>query len=55
MKQEQVDEEVWSTIRYLDPDEQEKDKETTVASVIATVAILIIVGSVWFLLWLRVN
>jgi len=55
MKEEKVDEEVWSAIRYLDPDEQEKDKETNLASVIATLAILIILGSVWFLLWLRVN
>ena len=55
MEEEKVDLEVWSAIRYLDPDEREKDKQTNVVSVIATLAVLIIVVSVWFLLWLRVN
>ena len=55
MEEEKVDEEVWSAIRYLDPDEREKDKQINVVSVIATLAVLIIVGGAWFLLWLRMN
>ena len=52
MKDEKIDnEEVWSAIRYLDPDEREKDKEANTAAVIAILAILLIIGSVWFLLW----
>ena len=46
-------EEVWSAIRYLDPDEREKNKEGNIASIIATLALLLIVGGVWVLLWLR--
>ena len=48
-------EEIWSAIRYLDPDEQEKDKEVNTATIIATLALLLIVGGVWVLLWLRVR
>jgi hypothetical protein len=56
MEDEMIDkEEVWSAIRYLDPDEREKDKEVNTATIIATLALLIIVGSVWVLLWLRVR
>jgi hypothetical protein len=56
MEDEKIDkEEVWSAIRYLDPDEREKDKEVNSATIIATLALLIIVGSVWVLLWLRVR
>ena len=56
MEDETIDkEEVWSAIRYLDPDEREKDKEVNTATIIATLALLIIVGSVWVLLWLRVR
>jgi hypothetical protein len=56
MKDEKIDkEEVWSAIRYLDPDEREKDKEVNAATIIATLAILLIVGGVWVLLWLRVR
>ena len=52
MKDEKIDnEEVWSAIRYLDPDEREKDKEANTAAVIAILAILLIIGSVWVLLW----
>jgi hypothetical protein len=47
--------EVWSAIRYLDPDEREKDKEANRASIIAILAVLLIVGSVWVLLWFRVR
>jgi hypothetical protein len=36
MEDEKIDkEEVWLSIRYLDPDEQEKDKEGTAATIIA--------------------
>ena len=56
MKDEKIDkEEVWSAIRYLDPDEREKDKQVNTATIIATLALLIIVGGVWVLLWLRVG
>jgi hypothetical protein len=56
MEDEKIDkEEVWSAIRYLDPDEREKDKEVNTATIIATFALLIILGGVWVLLWLRVR
>ena len=56
MEDEKIDkEEVWSAIRYLDPDEREKDQEVNTATIIATLALLIIVGGVWVLLWLRVR
>ena len=56
MKDEKTDkEEVWSAIRYLDPDEREKDKDVNTAAIIATLAILLIVGGIWVLLWLRVR
>jgi hypothetical protein len=48
-------EEVWSAIRYLDPDEREKDKEANTATIMAVLALLLIVGSVWVLLWFRVR
>jgi hypothetical protein len=48
-------EEVWSAIRYLDPDEREKDKEVNTATIIAVLALLLIVGGVWVLLWFRVR
>ena len=56
MEDEKIDrEEIWSAIRYLDPDEQARDKEVNTASIIATLALLLIVGGVWVLLWLRVR
>jgi len=56
MEDEKIDkEEVWSAIRYLDPDEREKDKEVNSATIIATLALLLILGGVWVLLWLRVR
>jgi hypothetical protein len=37
MEDEKIDkEEVWSAIRYLDPDEREKDKEANTATIIAS-------------------
>jgi hypothetical protein len=56
MKDEKIDkEEVWSAIRYLDPDERKKDKDVNTAAIIATLAILLIVGGIWALLWLRIR
>jgi hypothetical protein len=56
MEDEKINkEEVWSAIRYLDPDEREKDKEANTATIIAILALLLIVGGVWVLLWLRVR
>ena len=56
MEDEKIEkEEVWSAIRYLDPDEREKDKEVNTATIIATLALLLVVGGVWVLLWLRVR
>jgi hypothetical protein len=49
MEDEKIDkEEVWSAIRYLDPDEQEKENEVTTTTIIATMAVLLILGAVWF-------
>ena len=56
MEDETIDkEEVWSAIRYLDPDEREKEKEVNTTTIIATLALLIMLGGVWVLLWLRVR
>jgi len=56
MEDEEIDkEEVWSAIRYLDPDQREMDKEANTATIIAILALLLIVGGVWALLWLRVR
>jgi len=56
MKDEKIHkEEVWSAIRYLDPDEREKDKEANAATIIAVLALLLIVGGVWVLLWFGVR
>jgi hypothetical protein len=37
------------------PDEREKEKEVNTATIIATLALLIIVGGILVLLWLRVR
>jgi len=56
MEDEKIDkEDVWSAIRYLDPDERQKDKEVNTATIIGTLALLIIVGGIWVLLWLRIR
>jgi hypothetical protein len=54
---EQVDpQEIWSAIRYLDPeDERDKDKESLTATIVAALVLLFIVCSVCGLLWLRVR
>ena len=55
MENEQVDqEEVWSTIRYLDPDERDKDREAKSATIIAVLVLLLMICGVWVVLWLRV-
>jgi len=55
MENEQVDqEEVWSAIRYLDPDERDKDREAKSATIIAVLALLLMICAVWVVLWLRV-
>ena len=54
MEDEKIDEEeVRLAIRYLDPDEQERDREIRIATTIATLALVLIVGGVWIVLWLR--
>jgi hypothetical protein len=56
MKYEKIGkQEVGSAIRYLDPDETEKDKEAYAATIIAILALLLIVGGVWVLLWFRLR
>jgi hypothetical protein len=56
MEDEKIDkEEVWSAIRYLDPDQREKDKEANIVTIIAILALLLIVSGVWVLLWFRVK
>jgi len=54
MEDEQIDEEVWSVIRYLDPDERDDDNESATTTIIAVFAILLICSGVWVLFWLRV-
>ena len=55
MEDEKIDEqEIWSAIRYLDPDEKDKDQEAAAVTIIALLAILLICSGVWVLLWLRV-
>ena len=60
MEDEKVgQQEVWSAIRYLDPDEKDKDKNknkngaSNAASIIAALALLFIVWAFGLLLWLR--
>ena len=57
MKDQKTDkEEIWSAIRYLDPDERGKDTDAnTATTVIAILALLLIVSGVWVLMWFRVR
>ena len=56
MADQKVDEaEVWSAIRYLDPDEHQTGQETITATTIATLAILVICSGVWVLFWLSLR
>jgi flagellar basal body-associated protein FliL len=53
---EKIDkEEVWSANRYLDPDESEKEKKANVLTIIATLALLLMLGGVWVLFWFRLR
>jgi hypothetical protein len=56
MEDEKIDkEEVWSAIRYLDPDKKEKDEEANIATIIAVLALVLIFGGVWVVLWFRLR
>jgi len=56
IQDEQVnDEEVWSAICYLDPDEQARVRESNVTTVIAVLALWLIVCVVSALIWLQVR
>jgi hypothetical protein len=56
MENEKLDQkEVWTTIRYLDPDERHKNGEVKSAAVLAVLALVLIVCAFWLLLWLRVR
>jgi hypothetical protein len=51
MKHEITDEEIWSAIRYLDPDEKHKDGNY--AETIAILGIVLLLFTVWLLLHFR--
>jgi hypothetical protein len=54
VEEEFVDQrEVWSAIRYLDPDEKDKHERACIDSTAAVLALLIIVCAFGVLLWLR--
>jgi hypothetical protein len=56
MENKQVDQEqVWSAIRYLDPDEGNKNREAKSATIIAVLALLLMICAVRGVLWLRVR
>jgi hypothetical protein len=56
MEDEQVEqEEVWSAIRYLDPDEPEQNGQAKSATIIAVLALLLTACAVGDVLWLRVR
>ena len=53
MEHGQVDqEEVWTAIRYLDPDEGGQDREAKSTTIIAALALLFTVCAVLVVLWL---
>ena len=48
--------EVWSAIRYLDPDESDRDeksKSSDNAAITTVIALLLVFLIVWVLIWLR--
>ena len=55
MEDEKIDEEVWSAIRYLDPDEPGKDRGADPATSLAISVLFLILGGAWILLWLRLT
>lgn len=55
IENEQVDqEEIWSAIRYLDPDGRVQDREAQSATMIAVLGLLLTVCAVGVLVWVRV-
>lgn len=56
MEDEQVNpKDIWSAIRYLDPDKKNTDTDGGIATTVALFALVIIVLAVWVLFWLKVN
>ena len=56
MEDEKLDQkEVWTTIRYLDPDERPKDRELKTATLVAILSLVLVVCAFGLLLWLRVR
>lgn len=55
MGDENTDQErdIWSAIRYLDPDN--KDKESDRATIAAVLALLLMILILWILFYLRLN
>jgi mono/diheme cytochrome c family protein len=54
MKGEKIDpDEVWSAIRYLDPDQKDKGSTKNIAPIIAVLALLLSVCAVLVLFWLQ--
>jgi hypothetical protein len=47
--------EVWSAIRYLDPDEKDREAAGNILTMIAALAVLVSVFAVWAVLWLRIR
>jgi hypothetical protein len=57
MEDEQVNpQEIWSAIRYLDPDDKDTDTVGHTATTVAFLALVIIAWALcWGLLWLKVR
>jgi hypothetical protein len=56
MEDEQVDpQEIWSAIRYLDPEEKDRNTVSNAATIVALLALVILVCAVWGVLWLKVS
>ena len=56
MQHEQLDqEEVWASIRYLDPEAADQDREAKTARRIAVFALLLMLCGVCVVFWLRIR
>ena len=56
MQHEPLDqEEVWASIRYLDPDAADQDREAKTARRIAVFALLLMLCGVCVVFWLRIR
>ena len=56
MQHEQLDqEEVWASIRYLDPEAADQDREAKTARRIAVFALLLMFCGVCVVFWLRIR